>query len=133
MASPFELDPNNFLGNDHNAYLSKLTAYCLKNPTDYVTLRQNVRNTVKSEQIRLLYKNFFSLLRSGSFSTNGGAPASLLSAVGAQPKVPEQEINRFVLSVVDRFNVILDELIDIILPDKINDVLGSSLAKNVNI
>ena len=37
MSSTFKVDPNNFLGHNHQDYLSKMYALALSNPTESVS------------------------------------------------------------------------------------------------
>jgi hypothetical protein len=129
-SSAYELDPNNFLGNRYNTYISKLTAYAIRKPDEYITLRETVINEVKSKQIDLLYKNFFALLKNGKMTVEtGGALKSVIPTELGSPSYPDQDINQFVLSIVDKYNAILDELLDILIPDKVNNVLGNTIGK----
>ena len=128
MATPssFKVDPNNFLGHNYEDFLSQMYALALSKPNDYFELRRRIIEKVKRDAIGKLYDNFYSVLTEG---TSGGA--SLFATQGSiKPKYPEQKVNDFCLSAAATLDEILNDLVNIIIPDKVNEILGDKIGKN---
>ena len=52
------------------------------------------------------------------------------NAVGFEPKYPEQKVNDFCLSAAATLDEILNDLCNIIIPDKMNEIMGDKIGKN---
>jgi len=125
MSSSFKVDPNNFLGHNYQDFLSKMYALALSNPTAYFELRRSIIEKVKRASISNLYDQFYKVLTEGKLSDNTNlfiGPAN-----GYVPKYPEQKVNDFCLSAAATLDEILNDLCNIIIPDKMNEIMGDKI------
>ena len=129
MSSTFKVDPNNFLGHNHQDYLSKMYALALSNPTEYFELRRTIIEKVKRASITNLYDQFYEILTAGTI-LKGKTVLFTGSAVGFEPKYPEQKVNDFCLSAAATLDEILNDLCNIIIPDKMNEIMGDKIGRN---
>ena len=125
--SPFKVSPNNFLGHDYEDFLSKMYALALSKPNDYFLLRAEVVQKVKRAAVGKLYDTFFNALTEGN-DERGNTLFPGLNSI--KPKYPEQKVNDFCLSAAATLDEILNDLVNIIMPDKINEILGDKIGKN---
>jgi len=125
MSSSFKVDPNNFLGHNYQDFLSKMYALALSNPTEYFKLRRTIIDKVKRDSITLLYDQFYEVLTAGTISK--GTILFTGKAKGFTPKYPEQKVNDFCLSAAATLDEILNDLCNIIIPDKMNEIMGDKI------
>lgn len=126
--SSFKVDPNNFLGHNYEDFLSKMYALALSNPTAYFELRRSIIDKVKRASISKLYDQFYSVLTDGKLVE--GQALFIGAASGYVPKYPEQKVNDFCLSAAATLDEILNDLCNIIIPDKMNEIMGDKIGKN---
>jgi hypothetical protein len=121
----FRVDPNNYLGHQYESYLSKMYTLALSRPTDYLALRETVREKVKRAAVETIYKEYYSILTQGKLASG----ASVYGSTQYTPAYPQQKVNDFCLSAAASLNEILDDLCEIIIPDKMNEIMGDKIGK----
>ena len=126
ISSSFRVDPLNYLGEKYNAYLAKMYTLALSKPTEYLQLRENVKETVKRTAVTAIYSEYYSILTSGKTS-NG---TCIYGTTQYTPNYPEQEVNDFCIGAAKSLNEILDKLCDIIIPDNMNKIMGDKIGAN---
>ena len=126
MSSSFKVSVTNYLGHDHEDYLSKIYAFALSNPTQYFEMRAKVVKIVKRDAIGALYDTFYNVLTEGK---SGTTDLFVISGTAQQPKYPEQKVNDFCLSASATLDEILNDLCDIVIPNKMNEIMGDKLNK----
>jgi hypothetical protein len=97
----------------------------LSRPTEYLALRETVREKVKRAAVETIYKEYYSILTKGELS--GGK--SIYGSVRYTPAYPQQKVNDFCLSAAASLNEILDDLCEKIIPDKMNEIMGDKIGK----
>ena len=122
----FKVDPNNYLGHQYESYLSKMYTLALSKPTEYLALRETVREKVKRAAVETIYKEYYSILTKGELANQ----TSIYGSVRYTPAYPQQKVNDFCLSAAASLNEILDDLCEIIIPDKMNEIMGDKIGKN---
>jgi hypothetical protein len=125
--STFKVDPNDFLAHCYQDYLSEVYALALSKPTDYFTIRKNVVKAVKRDAIKGLYDTFFEVLTKGK--VNGDTLIKNSNGEAIEPKYPEQDVNEVCLSAAATLDKICEDVVNIILPRNINDILSDKLSK----
>ena len=121
----FKVDPNNYLGHQYESYLSKMYTLALSKPTEYLALRETVREKVKRAAVETIYKEYYSILTKGELVNQ----TSIYGSVRYTPAYPQQKVNDFCLSAAASLNEILDDLCEIIIPDKMNEIMGDKIGK----
>jgi len=112
----FRIDPNNYMGIEHEEYKTNLLQLALTKPTEYFELRKTVLANVKRASVAGIYETYYRLL------TNGSSPADTNDASLAnknpifQPCLPRQKVNEFALKASKTIDAISEEAIDLILP-----------------
>ena len=128
----FEVDANNYLGNEYADHTSKCLSLALSDPKTFYNVRANVVRNLKRNIIRDFYKKIFLVLSTGETepgvsvykNEGGGAP---INAVEYKVSYPKQKINELSLSIVATLDKILEEVASIILPDKLQREVESRL------
>jgi len=121
----FKVDPNNYLGHQYESYLSKMYTLALSRPTEYLALRETVREKVKRAAVETIYKEYYSILTKGELVNQ----TSIYGSVRYTPAYPQQKVNDFCLSAAASLNEILDDLCEKIIPDKMNEIMGDKIGK----
>ena len=123
----FKVDPSNYLGHNYDAYLAKMYTLALSKPTEYLKIRETVKERVKKAAVTSIYTEYYSILTNGKTSNN-------VSIYGPdynfKPDYPQQEVNDFCLGAAKSLNEILNKLCDIIIPDNMNKIMGDKIGAN---
>jgi hypothetical protein len=127
LPSSFRVDPNNYLSHNYEDYLSEIYAVALSQPTKYFEMRKNVVKAVKRDAIKSLYNTFFEVLTTG----RSGGTVLLRNSLDnpIEPRYPEQDVNEVCLSAAATLDKICEDVVNIILPRNINDILSDKLSK----
>jgi hypothetical protein len=120
------VDPLNYLGHSHDAYLAKMYTLALSKPTEYLHLRETVKEKVKRAAVTAIYSEYYSILTKGKLA-NG---TSIYGSVQYEPNYPQQKVNDFCIGAADTLNAILDDLCEIVIPDKMNQIMGDKIGSN---
>jgi len=123
----FKLDPNDYLGTEHEAFKTKMLEMALAQPTRYFAIRRAVLDNVKNAAVQAQYDIYYYLLtngsiqgqfnRPGSISTGFEAPANANTYLRTfQPNIPKQQVNEFALKAAKTIDAIAEEAIEMILP-----------------
>ena len=106
----FEVDTADYLGFKHEEYLDDIQSLALSEPSKYYALRKKVLKALKQEVVESVYATYYGLLTTGKI----GAEA----VMGIyNPAYPQQLASKFALGASKTINEILDDCLDIILPD----------------
>jgi hypothetical protein len=125
-AENFKVDPLNYLGHNYDAYLAKMYTLALSKPTEYLQLRETVKEKVKRTAVTAIYSEYYSILTKGQTSSG----TSIYGTVQYTPDYPQQEVNDFCIGAAQSLNKILDELCEIIIPDSMNKIMGDKIGVN---
>ena len=131
----FEVDANDFLGNDYNDHIARCFALALSDPKTFYTIRANITRNLKRDVVTTFYKMIFTVLSTGDTtsgtsvyrSEGGGIPANFDKQL-FKVQYPKQKINNLALSIVATIDDILNNVTDIIMPDKISKAVEEKLA-----
>ena len=122
----FQIDTNDVLGFDYQAYVAEVRALALSRPADYFQLRKEVLLKVKSDAVGNLYKTLFHVLSKGT--DLAGRPIGRLGRDGLIPGYPSNKINDFAIMVASELGEFLNEAIDLILPDDFEKLASGKLS-----
>lgn len=125
MANKFQLDTDDVLGFNYQAYVSEIRALALSRPAEYFELRSQVLQKVKSDAVGNLYKTFFNVLSTGKDLQ--GNPIGKLGTGNYKPSYPSQKINDFAIGVASDLAEHINKAIDIILPDDFEKLASGKL------
>jgi hypothetical protein len=125
-ADNFKVDPLDYLGHKYDAYLAKMYTLALSNPTEYLKLRETVKETVKRTAVTAIYTEYYSVLTEGKTSTG----TSIYGSKQYAPHYPQQKVNDFCIGASETLNQILDDLCEIIIPDSMNKIMGDKIGVN---
>ena len=133
MSNTFQTDPTNYLGNQYSDHIAAMYALALSEPKKFYTVRAHVTKTLKREIIKDFYAKVFSVLSTakiGAFYVYGNVGITNAEALESyRCEYPNQKINELALSFASTIDSMMEEVVDIIMPDKINRVVDSKLAK----
>jgi len=131
LASNFEINPNNYLSNEYNEYITKLTALSLTKPVSYLELRSKLRTKLHKNAISLIYKNIFNALVRGTDDKGNSLFANIKDVEPTLFKVqyPNQLSTELACSGAKTLQSLMEKILDIICPDLLNGVLSEKLSK----
>lgn len=127
----FKVEPNNYLGQDYADHCSRCYSLALSDPKSFYSARANVTQALKRKVVKDFYDKIYSVLSTGQIDSNyvyGTAITNADAAANYQVKYPTQKINEIALSFAATIDKMLDEIANIILPDKINRVVEEKLS-----
>jgi hypothetical protein len=137
MSSQFELNTDNVLGFDYQAYLSNIRALALSKPDVYFEMRASVLEVVRRNAVKDLYRNLFHVLKYGRSPPPVGTAGEGNALVGVgtlfgqdkkyRPGFPENKINDFCIQVAQELGDHINRAIDIILPDEFEKLAAGKL------
>ena len=133
LSRNFEIDPNNYLSLSYDEYISKITTLSLVKPQEYLALRQHIKTKLHRDAINAIYKNIFNALTKGQDAAgnslfDGVKGASL---VGSEYSVsyPNQLSAEISASAAKTLKSVMEEVINLIIPDLLNGILSEKLSK----
>ena len=129
MTTPnnFDLDPCNFLGNDYEDHVQKILSLSLSNVDRYQTARANVTKILKRELLRNFFKNISSVLSTGKTSEGASIYGTTLTPSDYPVKYPNQKITDLALGYSKTLDSMMQDIVDIILPKRINHIAEEKL------
>lgn len=133
MANPgderFSINPSDYLGFDYEAYRNDLYALALSKPSEYFDLRKSVIKKVKTEAVGDLYKSFFNILSKGRDKDGRNEIIKPATGPAMIPCYPQQEVSKISLKAARTLDDILNEVIEIILPQDFKDLANDRAIK----
>jgi hypothetical protein len=111
----YSVKPSNYLGMEYEAYKSDLYALAISKPSEYFRLRKNVIQSVKTDAVGNIYTTFKNILSEGK-SLNGSPLIQTTDGTQYKPNYMNQDIGIIALKAAKTLDKILDEVIEIILP-----------------
>ena len=145
-AMNFRIDPDNYLGLQHDKFKSDMMQIALTNPTRYYALRNNVmQNTVRTV-VKEMYNTVYLLLTkgklidtdlSGSASNDPESKRAIDEGGKFVPNMSEKEVSDFSMSVATTVRTMLVQAIHKLLPDDYINLASARLAsqaatRNIN-
>lgn len=144
MTMNFKLNPENYLGLEHDKFKSDMMQIALTNPTKYYAIRNNVMQNTVSKVVKEMYETIYYLLTIGGLKSGDTAGAAK-NADGTvvtggelfEPKMSEKEVSDFAMSCATTMRTMLVSAIHKLLPDDYINLASSRLAsqastRNVN-
>jgi hypothetical protein len=125
MANKFQLDTDDVLGFNYQAYVAEIRSLALSKPAEYFLLRKEVLKKVKTDAVGDVYKTLFSVLSQGKDKDNH--PIGKLGTGSYIPAYPSQKINDFAIQVASDMADHINRAIDIILPDDFEKLASGKL------
>jgi hypothetical protein len=128
-----QIDVNNYLNNDYEFYLSKISGKSLSNPSEYFQYREMVQRQIKTSAVSALYGTIYQALRNGKRSdgvtdlVNGGG-----GMIAGSPSMSDNNINEFTLALAKTLNEQLDKVVDMICPVDVSTIATSRLKASGN-
>ena len=125
----FNIDPNNYLSNYYNDHCAKCYALALSDPKNFYDARSSVTKNLKRDIVKDFYDKIYLTLNTGYTSSGVSVyVGSTLNPTDYPVRYPTQKINEIALSFAATLDKMLDEITNIVLPDKINRVVDDKLA-----
>ena len=122
----FKLNPNDYLGTDHEQFKTRLLQVALADPTRYFSIRRAVLQNVKNAAVQAQYDIYYYLLTNGAIQGDFATPGSITRGFNANaaniivpnftPNIPKQQVNEFALKAAKTIDAIAEEAIEMILP-----------------
>ena len=129
MLNPFDVDPYNYFGNDYEDHVQKCLTLSLARPADYQAARANVTKILKREIMKDWFKNISSVLATGLTSNGDSIYGSATITPNEYPVMyPNQKITDLCLSYTKTIDSMMQEVVDIVLPRKINHLNEEKMA-----
>lgn len=124
----FNLAPLNFMGNEHQAFKSKLLALSFSKPSAYFELQDAVRASIKDDFVQRIYDTVYNMLKEGT-SADGTIPLRFQEILngtnmaygqriagpykgGFFPKVPNQICSKVAIQLAEAMNEEIDKLVE---------------------
>jgi hypothetical protein len=141
----FRIDPDNYLGLQHDKFKNDMMQIALTNPTRYYAIRNNVmQNTVRAV-VREMYNTVYLLLTKGKLrddqveasATNNQDGSAVEQGGLFIPNMSEKEVSDFAMSVATTVRTMLVQAIHKLLPDDYINLASARLAsqaatRNIN-
>ena len=130
MPNPFDVDPCNYFGNDYEDHVQKCLTLSLAKPADYQAARANVTKILKREIMKNWFKNISSVLATG-YTSKGESVYGTGGTVNPTEypvAYPNQKITDLCLSYTKTIDSMMQEVVDIVLPRKINHLNEEKMA-----
>lgn len=127
----FAVTPSNYLGFEYEEYKNDLYALALSKPSEYFKLRKEVVKSVKTDAVGDIYKTFTRILSEGQNAT-GNRDIIVENGNTHRPKYPAQEISKIALKAARTLDDILEDVIDIILPNDFKQLANQRAVKISN-
>jgi hypothetical protein len=122
----FKINPNDYLGTDHERFKTTMLQTALANPTRYFAVRRAVLANVKNAAVQAQYDIYYYLLTNGSIEGDHARPGSITRGYNPGspndiiqnfiPNIPKQKVNEFALKAAKTIDAIAEEAIEMILP-----------------
>jgi len=123
MAENFKIETDDYLSYNYDEYRNSLYALALTKPSDYFTLRSTVLAAVKKKAVANVYETFFNVLSKGIVENN----AMLETVRAGGPAYPKQLVTKIALKAARTLDSILNEVIEIILPQDYKTLANLSM------
>lgn len=125
----FKINTDNYLGFEHEEYLSDLQALALSNPSEYYQIRRAVLSALKKGIIKEVFNTYYTLLTKGEVGSERPFESTNFKS---KPNYPAQKASEFALGASKTINGILDDALEIILPANHIDVAHKRLLKTTD-
>jgi hypothetical protein len=112
QAQNYKVDPDNYMGFQHDEYKTKCYSLALSDPTKYYELRSTVFTAIKRNALKNLYKTFYDILSTGELD---GADI-IKNIVKVAPNYPNQKASKFALDACATLMPVIESVIEILLP-----------------
>ena len=119
----FKVNTSNFLGFEYNRYINDLQALAMSKPSEYYELRSAVLEALKEKVVKEVYDSYYDLLTEGKIKDSKAIMGN------RNPAYPCQKASEFALGAASTVNKILDDCLEIILPESHMDVAKLRLTK----
>ena len=126
----FAVTPSNYLGFEYEEYKNDLYALALSKPSEYFKLRKEVVKAVKTDAVGNIYDTFTKVLSEGK--KLNGQDIIVENGNTHRPKYPSQEISKISLKAARTLDDILEDVIDIILPNDFKQLANQRTVKISN-
>jgi hypothetical protein len=123
MAENFKIETDDYLSYNYDEYRNSLYALALTKPSDYFALRSLVLAAVKKKAVANVYETFFNVLSKGIVDNN----AMLETVRTGGPAYPKQLVTKIALKAARTLDIILNEVIEIILPQDYKTLANLSM------
>ena len=124
----FRVSANDYLGSYYNDHRSKMVSLCLSNPTLFNKAKAKVLELLKREIVDQSYDLVFNALSKGEVNRKqiyGG----ILELRDYPIRYPSHLINDEALSFSSSINHLLTDIVDIIMPEEINQLANAKLSQ----
>jgi hypothetical protein len=136
----FKLNPENYLGLQHDKFKSDMMQIALTNPTRYYAIRNNVMQNTVGEVVKDMYEKIYYLLTIGSLKSTEPASAANNKADNSVvpggenfiPNMSEKEVSDFAMSCATTMRTMLVQAIHKLLPDDYINLASSRLASQAS-
>ncbi len=135
----FKIDVSNYFGLDHQKYLDALQSYAITKPSEYMTMRSDIIDVVKKENMKMMYNLFYNLLTDGTSTTRkmGGGYAHILDGTPSaaqiklfKPDMSKQQVSSIALGAVKTMNKLIDDVMDDLIPKNFLNISHNVTKKN---
>ena len=124
----FKMNANDYLSNYYNDHKSRMISLALSNPTLFYDVKSNVISILKRDLVEKFYDTIFEVLSKGTVNTID-IYKGLISISKYPIKYPSHLINEKALSFASSIDEMLDDIVNIIMPEKIDAIVTNTLAK----
>ena len=123
----FEINPNNYLGQNYSDHTSKCLSLALSDPKTFYNARAQVIKNLKRDVVKDFYDNIFKVLSTGNTSKGASVYGSVISPNEYPVDYPKQKINEIALSFAATIDKMMEYIAAIILPDKLQRAVEDKL------
>jgi ribonuclease I len=122
MANLFKIDPNNYLGFQHEQWRNMMYAKALSHPDEYFDIRQKALSAIRDDACSKFYETIYSALTTGKKLNNEEIHGLF------KPCIPNNEANQLAINYAATVRDLCDEAFEKVMPADFKNLANKRLA-----
>ena len=115
---------------DYEAYCNTIASFAMGNPSKYGKMKADVYVKLKEKLITQIYDTIYLILRKGQIRDDAGNAVSIIKDIDGDvlyPSYSSAEVNKQAVSISAQFNIVLNDILQILLPVKYDQLSTTGL------
>ena len=116
MSQNFKINTSNYIGFEYKKYLNEVKGLALTDPKVYAKARNDAVEGLTDQMSKDWYEKIYKVLSEGKYVKADGSVAEVVK--GKMPSYPQQELAKIALSHTQTIVDMMDEVVELLLPEK---------------